>query len=146
MPSHNNIYQITLISIDSEKCLTVKPALSATDPRIPALHNAPLFTSNQTVSNIEGAYTNAETGEAPPTSDLPVFPVMVFSHGLGAMSLTYSGICADVASHGYVVASVEHRWVLFELHDLICVSCHSTYYQLITICCVQLKIGLLVRE
>ena len=52
---------------------------------------------------------SAETSAATPTPDLPMFPVMVFSHGLGAMSLTYSGICADVASHGYVVASVEHR-------------------------------------
>ncbi len=37
-------------------------------------------------------------------------PVCVFSHGLGAMSFTYSAICCDLASHGYVVASVEHRY------------------------------------
>lgn len=37
------------------------------------------------------------------------FPVMVFSHGLGGMRTTYSYICADIASHGWVVAAVEHR-------------------------------------
>ena len=39
----------------------------------------------------------------------PLFPVIVFSHGLGGMRTTYSGICCDLASHGYVVAAVEHR-------------------------------------
>ena len=88
--------------------LTITPGLYTADPRIPALYNAPLFTGDQTVSSV-GVNTNAQTGAATLTPDLPMFPVMVFSHGLGAMSLTYSGICADVASHGYVVASVEHR-------------------------------------
>lgn len=37
------------------------------------------------------------------------FPVMVFSHGLGGMRTTYSYICADIASHGWVVAAIEHR-------------------------------------
>ena len=85
-----------------------------TGPLIPALHCAPFFTGKETVVNGEGINAenggvSAETNAAMPTSDHPVFPVMVYSHGLGAMSLTYSGICADVASHGYVVASVEHR-------------------------------------
>ena len=37
------------------------------------------------------------------------FPVMVFSHGLGGMRTTYSYICADIASHGWCVAAIEHR-------------------------------------
>lgn len=39
----------------------------------------------------------------------PRFPVIVFSHGLGGMRLVSSGFVCDLASHGYVVASVEHR-------------------------------------
>ena len=41
----------------------------------------------------------------------PVFPVIVFSHGLGGIRTSYSAIACDLASHGYVVACVEHRWV-----------------------------------
>ena len=50
----------------------------------------------------------SRTTAAPPTS-LALLPVVVFSHGLAAMRTTYTGICCDLASHGYVVASVEHR-------------------------------------
>ena len=42
--------------------------------------------------------------------NLEPFPVIVFSHGLSAMRTIYSGICCDLASHGYVVAAVEHRY------------------------------------
>ncbi|GAN05816.1 platelet-activating factor acetylhydrolase-like [Mucor ambiguus] len=37
------------------------------------------------------------------------FPVIVFSHGLGGNRLIYSSICADLASHGFVVVAIEHR-------------------------------------
>ena len=60
-------------------------------------------TEPQTADTIQG---DSQTDSQPIPQ--PSFPVIVFCHGLGAMRTTYSSICADLSSHGYVVASVEH--------------------------------------
>ncbi len=56
-----------------------------------------------------------ELSAKPFTRTYAPFPVIIFSHGLGGMRSTYSGICCDLASHGYVVASVEHRSLCLSL-------------------------------
>ncbi|KAL3990932.1 Platelet-activating factor acetylhydrolase isoform II family protein [Acanthocheilonema viteae] len=55
------------------------------EKRIPALWH---ITLNETVTN---------------------YPILIFSHGLSACRHFHSIYCSSLASHGYVVAAVEHR-------------------------------------
>ena len=45
---------------------------------------------------------------APLLSHPDAFPVVIFSHGLGGNRSTYTHICGTLASHGFVVAALEH--------------------------------------
>ena len=40
------------------------------------------------------------------------YPLVVFSHGLGCTRSSYSRICYEIASHGFMVVAVEHRYEL----------------------------------
>lgn len=41
--------------------------------------------------------------------DQPVFPMILFTHGLGGTRTMYSSVCGEFASYGFVVCAVEHR-------------------------------------
>jgi platelet-activating factor acetylhydrolase len=41
--------------------------------------------------------------------DEPIFPLLLFSHGLGGSRTCYSSMCTEFASYGFVVCAVEHR-------------------------------------
>ncbi|KDN43948.1 hypothetical protein K437DRAFT_294983 [Tilletiaria anomala UBC 951] len=72
----------------------VLPAYSAFFSKLPLAKDQPLLSPP------------SSAGSASTPSQ---WPVAVFSHGLGGMRTTYSQYCASLASHGVVVAAVEHR-------------------------------------
>lgn len=56
-----------------------------------------------------GSYKIPAYLNAPYKHNVQKCPVIIFSHGLGAFRTLYSAICSELASHGFIVASVEHR-------------------------------------
>ena len=50
-------------------------------------------------------------------------PAIIFSHGVAGMRTTYSATCCDLASHGYLVAAVEHRSVCLCMYE-VCVRAY----------------------
>jgi pimeloyl-ACP methyl ester carboxylesterase len=57
----------------------------------------------------------SQVSENAPLQSSGRLPVLIFSHGLGVSSLLYSSQLADLASHGYVVAGVEHEFSTFRV-------------------------------
>ena len=44
-------------------------------------------------------------------NDNAKFPVVIFSHGMSGCRTAYSIICTELASQGFIVAAVEHRYI-----------------------------------
>ncbi|KAK0545816.1 hypothetical protein OC845_004913 [Tilletia horrida] len=98
----------------------ILPAYRAFHARLPYETNAPLSTKlpdadrkeaqDSPLANLIRAQVQERQQQAGQESDgKPVFPCAVFSHGLGGTRVTYSAYAAALASHGVVVAAIEHR-------------------------------------
>src|SRR5947209_13168273 len=57
-----------------------------------------------------GAVASHAVENAPITSKLNKFPVLIFSPGLGSATFAYTSQLEDLASHGYCVAAIEHTY------------------------------------
>ena len=82
--------------------------------KLPAFRNAPLAEHwAPSISAREGGVgVRNERGKPPPgfsKDEMPTFPLLLFSHGLGGSRTAYSHICGEFASFGFVVCAVEHR-------------------------------------
>lgn len=80
--------------------------------KLPAFRNAKLAEHWPPDHNArEGGYgVKNDAGTPPPGEpESPIFPLLMFSHGLGGTRTTYSSVCGEFASYGFIVIAIEHR-------------------------------------
>ena len=86
---------------------------------IPGVVDAPILTGAEKVLTDEGSGAGGfgkimeaaeqEHQELKRNEDFGTLPCVVFTHGMAGMSQSYAHYLGSIASHGYVVAAVEHR-------------------------------------
>ncbi|TVY32912.1 Platelet-activating factor acetylhydrolase [Lachnellula subtilissima] len=80
--------------------------------KLPAFRKAKLaghWPSNQ--NSYEAGYETKNAAGTPPPGEpeKPIFPTIIFSHGLGATRTTYVSVCGEFASYSFNFISLEHR-------------------------------------
>jgi platelet-activating factor acetylhydrolase len=83
---------------------------------IPGVVDAPILSSTEKILPGEGSgadnlgnVAEQEHQELKRDGEMESLPCVVFTHGMAGMSQSYSHYLGSIASHGYVVAAVEHR-------------------------------------
>ncbi|EOA89130.1 hypothetical protein ACJQWK_09290 [Exserohilum turcicum] len=82
---------------------------------IPGVVDAPILSSSEHILGDDNEFDKAiseaqkEHHELKRDGDSATLPCMVFTHGMAGMSQSYAHYLGSIASHGYVVAAVEHR-------------------------------------
>jgi platelet-activating factor acetylhydrolase len=57
-----------------------------------------------------GPQVKSTPGESPAGGPAkPIFPLIMFSHGMGGSKTACSSVCGEFASYGFIVCAVEHR-------------------------------------
>lgn len=80
--------------------------------KLPAFRNAAPAQHWPPYKNMRVGGTAVKNQEGPPPEgepEQPIFPMMIFSHGLGGSRTMYSSLCGEFASYGFVCVAVEHR-------------------------------------
>ena len=80
--------------------------------KLPAFRNPKLASHWPPEQNTRqgGWKVKNENGEPPKGQPQePIFPLIMFSHGLGGSRTAYSTVCGEFASYGCVLCAVEHR-------------------------------------
>jgi platelet-activating factor acetylhydrolase len=80
--------------------------------KLPAYRNSKLAEHWPAEQNSrDGGYEVKNQAGKRPEGELekPTFPLLMFSHGLGGTRTSYSSVCGEFASYGFVVCAIEHR-------------------------------------
>ncbi|EAT81231.2 hypothetical protein SNOG_11523 [Parastagonospora nodorum SN15] len=80
--------------------------------KLRAYRNTPPATHWPPEGNSKKRGYKVKNEQGPPPEGMerdPVFPLLMFSHGLGGSKTAYSSLCTEFASYGFVVCAVEHR-------------------------------------